>query len=124
MRTARRRAGVWAAGLLTLAITGCGELAGPRPRAPAQPAPACAHPAPLAGTYDPAAPGYIVQYQAGVDPVSETSRLAAKYDFIPAHVYTAALHGFAATLTPDAVAGVRCEQSVASLEYNQVFHTN
>ena len=114
MRKVRRRAAFWAAGLLTLG-TGCREMAGP-------PALACAQPAPLSGTYDPTAPGYIVQYQSAVEPISETSRLAAKYDFTPAHVYTAALHGFAATLTPDAVAGVRCEPSVASLEYNQVIH--
>ena len=115
MRTVRRRAGVWAACLLTLAITGCREVTGlfglP-----------CAQPAPLSGTYEPTAPGYIVQYQAVVEPISETSRLAAKYDFTPTHVYAAALHGFSATLTPGALAGVRCEQSVASLEYNQVAH--
>ena len=65
-----------------------------------------------------------MQYQPGVEPVTETSRLGAKYDFVPVHVYTAALHGFAATLTPDAVAGLRCERSVANLEYNQVVHTD
>ena len=84
----------------------------------------CAQPAPLLGRYEPAAPGFIVEYRDGVDAVAETGRLASKYDFTPTHVYTAALHGFAATLTSDVVAGLRCEESVAYVEHDGVVHAN
>lgn len=80
----------------------------------------CAQPAPLLGRNDPAARGFIVVYTDGVDPVVETSRLAAKYDFTPAYVHTAALHGFAATLSPDALAALRCERCVAYVQHNGV----
>ena len=47
----------------------------------------CLQPAPLLGEANPMAPGYIVVYHPGVDPVAETSRLAARYGFTPTHVY-------------------------------------
>jgi hypothetical protein len=76
----------------------------------------------LLGREDPAAPGVIVVYGEGVDVIAETNRLAIKYAFTPAYVYTAALHGFAAALTSEAVAGVRCEPSVAYVEHDAVVH--
>jgi hypothetical protein len=85
--------------------------------------PGCSAPAPLAGTYDSAVPGYIVQYHDGVDPIAETARLEQKYGFTVRYVYTAALHGFAATIAPVQLAGIRCEQSVARVEYDGSVHT-
>jgi hypothetical protein len=82
--------------------------------------PQCLKPAPLLGSYDSRAPGYIVQYRDGVDPVAETSALAAKYQFTPTSVYTVALHGFAALLSAEAVAGVRCERTVLEVEHDAV----
>jgi hypothetical protein len=80
----------------------------------------CLQPAPLLGQANPMAPGYIVVYHSGVDPVAETSRLAARYGFIPTHVYTAALLGFSASLTPMSVGGLRCEPSVSYMEHDGV----
>ena len=80
--------------------------------------PPCDHPAPLNGTYDAAAPGFIVQYHGGVDAVAETKILAAKYNFTPTFVWTSALQGFAAQMSTQAVAGVRCEASVLEVEHD------
>ena len=116
-----RRAHYWmtcgAIGLLAITVPGCREVSAPD-------SDRCAQPAPLLGRYDPAAPGFIVQYRDGVDAIAETSRLASKYGFTPSYVYTAALHGFAALLTADVVATLRCEASVANVEHNALFHAN
>ena len=71
------------------------------------------------GTFNPAAPGFIVSYQSGVDPISTTAELEGKYAFSAKHVYTA-LPGFAAELSNTALAGVRCESVVASMSYDAV----
>jgi hypothetical protein len=47
--------------------------------------------------------------------------MASKYDSSSIHVFTAALHGFAATLTNNVVAGLRCEVSVANIEHDAAF---
>jgi hypothetical protein len=83
-------------------------------------APQCVSPAPLLGQFNPAAPGYIVLFHDQVNAVAETQRLAATYAFTPKYVYESALKGFAAELAPSVVAALRCEPSVASMEYNQV----
>ena len=80
----------------------------------------CLQPAPLLGQANPMAPGYIVVYHPGVDPLAETSRLAARYGFTPTHLYTAALLGFSASLTPTSVGGLRCEPSVSYMEHDGV----
>ena len=80
----------------------------------------CLEPAPLLGQANPMAPGYIVVFHPGVDPAAETSRLAARYGFTPTHLYTAALLGFSASLTPTSVGGLRCEPSVSYMEHDGV----
>ena len=80
----------------------------------------CLQPAPLLGQANSMAPGYIVVYHPGVDPVAETSRLAARYGFTPTRLYTAALLGFSASLTPTSVGGLRCEPSVSYMEHDGV----
>ena len=80
----------------------------------------CLQPAPLLGEANPMAPGYIVVYHPGVDPVAETSRLAARYGFTPTHVYAAALLGFSASLTPTSVGELRCEPNVSYMEHDGV----
>jgi hypothetical protein len=81
-------------------------------------APRCISPAPLLGQLDPTAPGYIVVFHDQVDAAAETRRLAANYGFTPAYIYTAALNGFSANLRSPVVAALRCEPSVAFVEYD------
>ncbi|MCU0870637.1 MAG: protease inhibitor I9 family protein [Burkholderiales bacterium] len=82
--------------------------------------PACASPAPLLGQPHPRAPSVIVIFRAGVAPLSETARLAAKYGFTPTHTYVSALSGFAAQVTSETLARLRCESSVELIEHDQV----
>jgi len=82
-------------------------------------APACADPAPLLGMYDPRAPGYGVLYYPAIDAVATTAELARRYGFAPRYVYDS-LPGFAALLSPQAVAGIRCERTVKLVEYDSV----
>jgi hypothetical protein len=82
--------------------------------------PACADSAPLLGTPDPAAPGYIVRFRDSVDAQAEASRLAARYGFVIRFVYQAAIKGFSADLSPATVTALRCEPSVAYIEYDGV----
>lgn len=106
-------------GFVTVAIlagAGCRGVSAPE-------AQRCAQPAPVLGTYNAAAPSYIVQYRDGIDPIAETTRLARTYGFTPTYVYSAALHGFAASLTPGIVASLQCEASVARIEHDAVGHT-
>jgi hypothetical protein len=58
-----------------------------------------------------------------VDPTAETQRLATKYDFVPTHVYTAALAGFSADVPADVTRDLRCEASVQYIEYDGVVTT-
>jgi hypothetical protein len=85
--------------------------------------PACSDPAPLLGKFDPRAPGYIVVYNDGVDARLETARLAAAYGFVPTHVFEFAIRGFGAELTPEVVAGLRCEATIHIVEHDAVVHT-
>jgi hypothetical protein len=63
--------------------------------------------APLLGSPDPAARGYIVVYHDGTDPDAVTDALIAAHGIAPRHVFRAALPGFAAELSDDALAAVR-----------------
>ena len=77
-------------------------------------------PAPLLGRADARAPGFIVVYHDTVSATTETSRLAAEYDFQPIAVWNFVLRGFAANLLPPAVAGIRCEPTVRYVEHNGI----
>lgn len=109
MRASWHRCAVLWLGLAFAAA--CGGTAG-------LPASGCVSPVPVLGRFDPAAPGYIVIFHDQVDPVTETQRLATKYNFTPRHVYTVALKGFAAELQPPVVAALQCEPSVAYLQHD------
>jgi hypothetical protein len=88
------------------------------------PVPPCADSAPLLGTYNPAAPGYMVQFRDGVDAAAEAALLADRYGFVVDIVYQAGPKGFAAKLSSATVAVLRCEPAVASIEYDGVVTTN
>jgi hypothetical protein len=83
-------------------------------------APQCVVPVPLLGQANSAAPGFIVVFHDQVDAQAETQRLASRYGFTPTHVYTAALTGFSAQLSPALVEQLRCEASVSYVEFNSL----
>lgn len=78
-------------------------------------APQCERPATLYLQRLPAS-GWIVVFHWHVDAVLATERFSAKYGFTPAYVYQHALKGFSAELTPEALAGLRCEPEVSYVE--------
>jgi len=71
------------------------------------------------GQFDARAPGYIIEYKQGANPVTTTEQLSRKYSFQPTAVYTA-LPGFAAPLSKQAVYGISCEPSVALIEHDGI----
>jgi hypothetical protein len=83
---------------------------------------ACESPAPLEGAPDPRAPGFVVVFRDGTPVEAAVARLTGHYAFRTKHVYTSALLGFAADLTPVQLAGVRCEPEVKYVAYDGVAH--
>jgi hypothetical protein len=81
--------------------------------------PPCDKPAPLDGEWNPRTPGYIAMYVSGVvDARSLTSDLARKHGFTPESVF-GAVKGFSVReLSPEALAGLRCEPSVLGVSFN------
>jgi hypothetical protein len=75
----------------------------------------------IQGVFNPAAPGFIIEYSKGVDPVVTTAQLSAKYSFTPTNIYTAP-PGFAAELSAAAVKGLQCEQEIALIEHDGIMH--
>jgi len=71
------------------------------------------------GQFDARAPGYIIEYKQGTDPVTITEQLSRKYSFQPTQVYQS-LPGFAALLSKQAVLGISCEPSVALIEHDGI----
>jgi hypothetical protein len=81
-------------------------------------APPCASPAPLSSARpQDRAPGYIFGYRSGTDATAVTAELAAKYGFSPKFVYNG-LPGFAAVVSEQALAAIRCDSRVQSVEYD------
>ncbi|HEX7831536.1 MAG TPA: hypothetical protein VF787_17905 [Thermoanaerobaculia bacterium] len=82
-------------------------------------APGCAEPAPLALSEFPAS-GFLVLFDDDADATVRAPQLAAKYGFELLNVWTDALEGFYADLTPQMIAGIRCEADVKLVEENSV----
>jgi hypothetical protein len=77
--------------------------------------PQCSDPAPLIFAdpeRGPVRPGWIIAYEAGTDTKTVTPALAAKYGFTP--TFTIGIF-VAANLTPEMIAGLRCEPPVRSI---------
>lgn len=110
--------------LVGLALLGCRDATGPaaavHPAARAAYAVRCLQPAPLRGSYTPAAPGVIVTFHPGTAVEAEVTRLSAAYAFTPRFVYTHALEGFSADVPATTIAALRCESSVEAVEWNAV----
>lgn len=84
----------------------------------AQEGPFCDMPAPLHGQFDPDAPGYIVTFNQGVNIGEEVERLSAEYPIEVHAVYERVLRGFAASMSDETMQQLRCERSIAAVEYN------
>ena len=82
------------------------------------PGPSCVEPAPLIGTFDPAAPEYMVEFHAGVDPAEETAKLERQYGFRRRYLFTAVSPGLSAMFDDDVRDSLRCERAVKSVEYD------
>ena len=83
--------------------------------------PSCTSPARLLGYPDPRLPdSYLVAFHAGTDAAATAAALEQKYGFRAKSVWTSAIQGFAATLTSNIVAGLRCEPAVDLVEYDAV----
>jgi hypothetical protein len=79
--------------------------------------PPCDNAAPLLGTWNPAAPRYIVVFHDTVDVRTEVDRLVSRYGFQPRHVYEHVLGGFSAPLSPLTLADIRCEPSIRYVKH-------
>ena len=105
-------------------VTAAGEAERTRsPGAAPSPQASCNNPAPLLGTKDPRAPGYIVVFQDGTDAGPTARALAAKYTFQTKFVYSSALLGFSADLPDAVVAALRCESAVKYIQHEGVVST-
>jgi hypothetical protein len=76
----------------------------------------CSNPAPLLGTSDSAAPGYLILHNSGIDAQAETTRLSNVYGFQPKYIYT--FGGFSAEFSDNILSHLRCEPSIKSIEYD------
>jgi hypothetical protein len=65
---------------------------------------------------------YIVSLDPKTDAKVETARLEKAYDFKAAYVYTAAAHGFAASLGQEQVKKLRAESTVLMIQPSRVVH--
>ena len=74
--------------------------------------PQCEEPAPLIVAPGRVTPGWIIAYKAGTDTKTVTPRLMEKYGFTPS--FTLGIF-VAAALTPEMIAGLRCEPEVRSI---------
>jgi hypothetical protein len=83
--------------------------------------PPCASPAPLRSARpQDQLPGYVFKYRDGTDSKTVTAELAATYGFTPIFVYSI-VPGFAAQVTEQALASIRCDARVEFVEHNVKF---
>jgi subtilisin family serine protease len=77
------------------------------------------------GTRDAVANSYLVVFRPGVsvDVAKRLRSLSTQYGLRPRHTYTAALHGFAATMDVVTAREIAALSDVAYVEQDQVFHT-
>lgn len=83
--------------------------------------PRCRTPAPLEGTYDPRAPGFIVQLHDTVNVALEAARLAQAYAFTPTSVLTSVHMVTTPALSDTTVAALRCEATVVSVAHDAIY---
>jgi hypothetical protein len=81
--------------------------------------PMCDSPAPLRGTYNSQAPGYIVQLRAGTSVAAEVQRLSAVHALAETRLMESS-GMFFAVMSPATVAALRCDSSVQAIEHDGV----
>jgi hypothetical protein len=84
----------------------------------------CLNPAPLVGQPDGAAPGYVVVFRDGTNPIQVTAQLEQKYGFKAKYVWQNVLLGFSAEFTTETREKIRCESSVKYMEFDQHLTVN
>lgn len=84
----------------------------------------CENPAPLKGQFNPDVPGYIVVFKENIDSATEANRLINIYKIQLGFIYSTALNGFSAEMTDDTKEKLRCESSVAYIEYDSQVSIN
>jgi len=84
----------------------------------------CESPAPLNGQFDPDVPGYIVVFNENINSATEVNHLINIYEIQVGFIYGAALNGFSAEMTDDTMEKLRCESSVAYIEYDSQVSIN
>jgi hypothetical protein len=92
------------------------ETAGIFDAVPTNPAPSRVKPA------NPQASMHIVYLAPATDARTETSRLESAFNFKATYVYTAAAHGFAASLTQEQVKKLKAESTVLSVQADRMLH--
>jgi hypothetical protein len=83
-------------------------------------APPCLSPAVLDGTYHRSTPGYLISVQESVTSIESLVReLASKYAFEPGSIMSTVKIFSVKTLTPHALAALRCEPTIRSISFNE-----
>ena len=104
-----------------LLLAGCVDFLSGEVEEPLETGLICSNPAPLHEGEDAIPNQYIVVYKDNVaDAETLTTRLAKKHHFAPKHIYTHALKGFAAELSAEALAGLRCESAIDYVSPDQL----
>jgi hypothetical protein len=82
--------------------------------------PNCDQPAPLDGEWNAKTPGYLVGFRNGTaDAGSLAYQLGRRYGFVPESIYKTIGGFYVVELSPEALAGLRCEPQVQAISFNQ-----
>ena len=82
--------------------------------------PPCSNPAPLSGRYHRSTPGYLVAVAKNVTNIESLAHeLAGKYEFKPESIMNRVKMFSVETLTPEALAGLRCEPTIRDISFNE-----
>jgi hypothetical protein len=82
--------------------------------------PPCSNPAALGGQYHRSTPGYLVTVAESVTNIESLAHeLAGKYAFQPGSIMNRIKVFSIQTLTPEALAGLRCEPTIRDISFNE-----
>jgi hypothetical protein len=82
--------------------------------------PPCSNPAALSGKYHRSTPGYLVAVAKSVTNIESLAHeLAGKYAFKPDSFMNRVKMFSVRTLTPEALAGLRCEPTIWHISFNE-----